>query len=206
MKLEGLYLVTPDPRPKMFWEITEDALNAGLDLLQLRDKHSTPDSLVETATRLRNLCRKYDVPLIINDFPELYEKVHADGFHLGMSDYSVLDCRKKYPDALIGASAECDLVYAKRIQEYADYVGLGPFFPTRSKEDVVVCDISTMRGLKSSIKVPAFAIGGIDTENVRTVMSYGFSGVAVISSVYDSPNPSGTIRTFRSILDNFIDS
>ncbi len=200
MRLSGLYLVTQYPRTSEFLRKTEEALNAGVDILQLRDKSGNPDSIRTVGTELNRLCSKYGVPLIINDFPDIYRQIGADGFHMGLTDGDIEAARRNYQDAIIGASAECDMDYALRISGFVDYVAFGPFFPTHSKEDVRMCNQNILTRIPEMGDKPSFAIGGITPENAVALLEHGISGVAVISSVYESPDPAGAVASFRKIL------
>ena len=119
-------------------EQIEDALKGGATIVQLREKKRDEESFVEEAIQVRDLCRKYNVPLIINDNVDVALKSGADGVHVGVEDAPVAEIRKRVPaDFIIGAT--CKTVEQAKIAEAAgaDYMGVGAVFPSPTKTNAV---------------------------------------------------------------------
>lgn len=168
-----------------FLEQIEDALKGGATLIQLREKDMDEESFVEEAIQVLKLCRKYKVPLIINDNVDVALKSGADGVHVGIEDAPVAEIRKRVPaDFIIGAT--CKTVEQAKIAEAAgaDYMGVGAIFPSPTKAKAVQISNEQLRDIVSSVSIPAVAIGGISYDNVCLLKGGRISGVAVISAIF----------------------
>ena len=166
-------------------EQIEDALKGGATIVQLREKKLDEDSFVEEAIQVRDLCHRYNVPLIINDNVEVALKSGADGVHVGIEDAPVAEIRKRVStDFIIGAT--CKTVEQARIAEAAgaDYMGVGAVFPSPTKTNAVQITNEQLREIVSSVSIPAVAIGGISYDNVCEIKGSSVSGVAVVSAIF----------------------
>lgn len=166
-------------------EQIEDALKGGATIVQLREKKMDEDSFVEEAIAVRDLCRKYNVPLIINDNVDVALKSGADGVHVGIEDAPVSEIRKRVPaDFIIGAT--CKTVQQAKAAEAAgaDYMGVGAVFPSPTKTNAVRITNEQLREIVSSVSIPAVAIGGISYDNVCEIKGSAVSGVAVVSAIF----------------------
>ena len=166
-------------------EQIEDALKGGATIIQLREKKLDEDSFVEEAIQVRDLCHKYNVPLIINDNVEVALKSGADGVHVGIEDVPVAEIRKRVSaNFIIGAT--CKTVEQAKIAEAAgaDYMGVGAVFPSPTKTNAVRITNAQLREIVSSVSIPAVAIGGISYDNVCQIKGSGVSGVAVVSAIF----------------------
>ena len=166
-------------------EQIEDALKGGVTILQLREKELDEDSFVKEAILVRELCRKYNVPLIINDNVEVALKSGADGVHVGIEDAPVAEIRRRVsPDFIIGAT--CKTVEQAKIAEAsgADYMGVGAVFPSPTKTNAVRITNAQLREIVSAVSIPAVAIGGISYDNVQKIKGSSVSGVAVVSAIF----------------------
>ncbi len=166
-------------------EQIEDALKGGATIVQLREKKLDEDSFVEEAVRVRDLCHKYNVPLIINDNVDVAIKSGADGVHVGIEDAPVAEIRKRVPaDFIVGAT--CKTVEQAKIAEAAgaDYMGVGAVFPSPTKTNAVRITNEQLREIVSSVSIPAVAIGGISYDNVCEIKDSSVSGVAVVSAIF----------------------
>lgn len=170
---------------KTLTEQIEDALKGGATIIQLREKNLDEDSFIKEAIQVRDLCHKYNVPLIINDNVDVALKSGADGVHVGIDDTPVADIRKRVPaDFIIGAT--CKTVEQAKIAEAdgADYMGVGAVFPSVTKTNAVRITNEQLREIVSSVSIPAVAIGGISYDNVCEIKGSSVSGIAVISAVF----------------------
>ena len=161
------------------------ALKGGATIVQLREKKMDEDSFVEEAIQVRELCHKYNVPLIINDNVEVALKSGADGVHVGIEDVPVAEIRKHVSaNFIIGAT--CKTVEQAKIAEAAgaDYMGVGAVFPSPTKTNAVRITNEQLREIVSSVAIPAVAIGGISYDNVCEIKGSSVSGVAVVSAIF----------------------
>ena len=166
-------------------EQIEDALKGGATIIQLREKELDEDSFVEEAIQVRELCHRYNVPLIINDHVEVALKSGADGVHVGIEDTPAAEIRKRVPsDFIIGAT--CKTVEQAKVAEAAgaDYMGVGAVFPSPTKTNAVRITNAQLHEIVSSVSIPAVAIGGISCDNVCEIKGSSVSGVAVVSAIF----------------------
>ena len=166
-------------------EQIEDALKGGATIIQLREKQLDEDSFVREAIQVRELCHRYNVPLIINDNVDVALKSGADGVHVGIEDAPVANIRKGVPsDFIIGAT--CKTVEQAKAAEAAgaDYMGVGAVFSSPTKTNAIRITNEQLREITSSVSIPAVAIGGISYDNVCEINGSHVSGVAVVSAIF----------------------
>ena len=170
---------------KVFFEKIEEALQGGVTILQLREKELDEDSFTDEAIEVKAICRKYGVPLIINDNVNVAIKSGADGVHVGIEDMPIDEIRRKAPDSFI-IGATCKTVEQAQSAERlgADYMGVGAVFPSPTKKNAVRITREQLKEICSSVSIPAVAIGGITLENVGELQGGGMSGIAVVSAVF----------------------
>lgn len=163
----------------------EKALQGGATFLQLREKSLDDDIFLAEAKEIQKLCKKYQVPFVINDNVDIALAIDADGVHVGQSDMEALDVRKRLgPDKIIGVSAQ-NVQQALLAQKHgADYLGVGAVFPTGSKDDAEDVSFETLKAICQAVDIPVIAIGGITKENVSELKGSGICGIAVISAIF----------------------
>ena len=163
----------------------EKALQGGATFLQLREKSLDDDIFLAEAKEIQKLCKKYQVPFVINDNVDIALAIDADGVHVGQSDMEALDVRKRLgPDKIIGVSAQ-NVQQALLAQKHgADYLGVGAVFPTGSKDDAEDVSFETLKAMCQAVDIPVIAIGGITKENVSELKGSGICGIAVISAIF----------------------
>lgn len=168
-----------------FYEEVENALRGGVTVLQLREKHLTTEQLTEKAGKLKKICQKYNVPLIVNDNVCAAIDSGADGVHVGADDMNVAEIRKIAGSGfIIGATAKT-LEQAKKAQANgADYLGCGALFPSPTKSSAVPMSIKTLQEITSAVNIPVVAIGGLNYDNIEIIKNSGVSGAAVVSAVF----------------------
>ncbi|MFK4467775.1 thiamine phosphate synthase [Bacillus sp. RC252] len=169
-------------------QVLRDALEGGITIFQLREKGEgalTGEKRIDFAKELQALCKEYDVPFIVNDDVELALELDADGVHVGQDDEGITSVRKKMGDKIIGVSTHTIEEARWAIENGADYLGVGPIFPTSTKKDTKA--VQGTKGLKyfreQEITIPIVGIGGITIENTASVMEAGADGVSVISAI-----------------------
>ncbi len=197
--MKGLYLVTPDwDDTDQLLSVTESALKAGIAMLQYRHKTATEALQRHQATALRDLCRQYKVPFIVNDHLALCEEIDADGVHVGGTDATVAAVRSVMgPDKIIGASCYGDLQRAHDAAAAgANYVAFGGFYPSRVKKYEVSTPLDIISRAKAALTVPVCVIGGMTPENAVPLVNEGADLVAAISSVYQHEHPASAAADF----------
>ena len=184
---------------KNLYTVVEDALKGGITLFQFREKGEGAlegKDKVELAIKLQDLCKKYNVPFIVNDDIELALEIDADGVHVGQDDLGVDEIRKLMPNKIIGLSIGNEEEFKQSKVEYVDYVGVGPVYVTQSKDDaggaIGYEGLELMRRFLP--QMPLVAIGGIQTQHIKEVMNTNVDGVSIISAISYSDNIEKTVR------------
>ena len=140
---------------------------------------------MKEAIEIKELCRRYNVPFVINDNVDIALEMDADGVHVGQSDMEALDVRAKLgPDKIIGVSAQTVEQAILAEKHGADYLGVGAVFPTGSKDDAEEVTFGTLKAICQAVKIPVIAIGGISKGNVLELAGSGICGIAVISAIF----------------------
>ena len=171
------------------YQQVEKALQGGVTFLQLREKKLDKELFMKEAREIKELCRKYKVPFIINDNVEIAKAIDADGVHVGQSDMEAGDVRKRLgADKIIGVSAKTVEQALLAEKHGADYLGVGAVFSTSTKTDATGVSHETLRDICQAVKIPVVAIGGITNDNVDELSGYGADGIAVISAIFAQEN------------------
>lgn len=182
----SIYLVTDEAclhgRPLL--ECVEEALAAGVTLVQYRAKAADGGVLYAEACRLKELCDKYNVPLIINDRLDITLAVGAAGVHLGQDDLPCAVARRLLgEDFIIGVSAHNPAEAVQAVSDGADYLGCGAVFGTATKHDVAKLGLENLRAIRKAVAVPMVGIGGITADNYAEVLATGADGAAIVSGI-----------------------
>ena len=171
------------------YQDVEAAIKGGATFIQLREKNLDEAHFLEEAKEIKELCKKYQVPFVINDNVDIALAMDADGVHVGQSDMEAGAVREKLgPDKIIGVSAQTVEQALLAEQKGADYLGVGAVFPTGSKDDAVEVSHETLKAICEAVKIPVIAIGGISTGNVMELSGSGICGIAVISAIFAKPD------------------
>ena len=205
MLMTGLYLITPDdPDPSRLLARVQPLLPFA-SCLQLRNKAMPAATLREAGAMLREACRDAGVPFIVNDDAALAAELDADGVHLGEDDGDIASARTLLGDAaIIGVSCYDDLERARTlVAQGADYIAFGAFFPSPTKPHARRAGIDLLRD-SASLGVPRVAIGGITPDNAGSLVAAGADLIAVISGVFDAPDPVAAARVYLSLFRNTI--
>lgn len=199
----NLYLITDrtrtDGRP-LVASITE-ALKGGVRAVQLREKDLKTRELLSLAYELRELTLKYDARLFINDRVDIAIAVDADGVHLGQKSMPPFAVKRLSRKLIIGVSAHSLQEALTAEASDADFITLGPVYPTPSKLKFgKPIGIEAIREVSGRLSIPVFAIGGIKTDNLKEVMDAGADGVAVISAILSAKNIRAATGKFMRVL------
>ncbi len=183
--------------------VLQEAIAGGITLFQFREKGKgalTGGAKFELANELQQICRKHGVPFIVNDDVELAVRLDADGVHIGQEDEPVKAVRSKIGDKILGVSAHTLEEAQAAIAQGADYLGIGPIFPTSTKADTKPIQGTTfIRELrKKGMDIPLVGIGGINSANASNVMEAGADGVSVITAISLAKNISEAAKHLKN--------
>jgi len=196
-----LYLVTDSGMvgDKDLIEEVKKAVEGGVTLVQLREKEICTRDFYHLALRMKDMLSGMNIPLLINDNVDIALAVDADGVHLGDEDLPVDIARDLLGlEKIIGKSVSTadDAERAEKLG--ADYLGLGPVYPTATKEGADFgLDAATIKSVVDAVSIPVVGIGGIDAENIGQVAKHPFSGVAVVSAIMAQNDPKSAARQLR---------
>jgi thiamine-phosphate pyrophosphorylase len=184
----------------------QQVLDAGCDWIQLRYKKPVDAAFVAVAEEVKKACERYRATFILNDQVQLARELEADGVHLGLSDMPVAEARKIVGNKIIGGTANTLEDVLQRVAENCNYIGLGPFRFTSTKEN-----LSPVLGLEGyqriqtelaaqNISLPIYAIGGIATEDVAALLQTGVHGIAVSGLVTNYPDKKGLLHQLNNLF------
>jgi thiamine-phosphate pyrophosphorylase len=203
--IQPLQYISQAPRTGTHLDAIEQVLKAGGKWIQLRIKNQLEAEILPFAQAAQALCEGYGAKLIINDYPHLAKAVGSYGVHLGLQDMPIAEARKIIsPGQIIGGTANTFEHILQRVAEGADYIGLGPFRFTRTKEN-----LSPIVGLegyqklmekvrKAGIKTPIVAIGGIEAADIPAILETGIYGIAVSAVLTNQIQTSAVLEEINS--------
>jgi len=202
--LRGLYVITDKKLidRDQFVLTVEKSIKGGASIVQLREKDTPEKEIIDLGRQILKVTKQYNVPLIINDSPELTREIGADGVHLGGEDCSITKARELLGNnAIIGVTCYNEInrgLYA--VQNGADYVAFGTPYYTPTKPEREPTSIDTLKKAVSLIKtIPIFAIGGITKENAGPILETGVNGIAIITSIFGSTDPETSARELTKL-------
>ena len=202
----GIYAITDckNPNHHEILSKTESILQAGAAMLQYRDKDTDISERLSRAKKYYQLCKQLNVPLIINDDPELAFEINADGVHIGKEDATYDRARKLLgPERIIGVSCYNEIERAIAAERMgANYVTFGSFFLSATKPDAVRADLKLLKQAKKKLNLPIVAIGGITPENGGKLVGEGADFLAVISGLYLSTDTYQATQAYINLFNN----
>jgi thiamine-phosphate pyrophosphorylase len=185
-----------------FTALARSLIEAGVDVLQLRDKKLDDRTLLARARLLREATRDTPTLFIMNDRPDLALLADADGVHIGQEELTVAEARRILgPTPLIGVSTHTIEQAREAVTNQADYLGLGPTFPSTTKQFAEFPGLNFLRTAAQEITIPTFAIGGITAENIAEVRAAGIHRVAMSGAILNAAEPSAIAAQVRSDLN-----
>ena len=197
-----LYVVT-DAREQRgdLAEFLAEILDAGVDIIQLREKEAEVSDLLRWGEVFREAAARNGALFILNDRPDVALALDADGLHLGRDDLPLDEARAFMgPDAILGLSTHSPQQWDSAAPE-ADYLCAGPVWETPTKPGRPAAGLEYVRhAAKSGEKRPWFAIGGIDPTNLPDVLDAGATRIVVVRAVTEAPDPSTAVRSLRERL------
>ncbi len=186
-------------------QAVNDAIKGGCTVVQLREKHATSREFYQLALSLKRITGYYGIPLIINDRLDIAAAVNAEGVHLGQKDLPADIARAVLgEEKIIGVSANNLQAAINAELDGADYIGVGAVFQTSTKTDTKPVTIDKLKEIRSVVKIPMVAIGGIKRSNISQLNGTGINGVAVVSAVIGSKNITAAARELKALFNPFV--
>ncbi|TMC05253.1 MAG: thiamine phosphate synthase [Chloroflexi bacterium] len=196
-----LYGITPEAEPGAVEGVVAAWLQGGVDVVQLRQKRLARGVLLELATRLAAVCAAAGVLFVVNDHVDVALLSGADGVHVGPDDLSVAAARRAAgPGLLVGASASTPEAGREAERDGADYLGTGPAYPTPLKTEKRVIGPAGVAAVAAAVRVPVFAIGGIDRARLPELRAAGVTRVCAIRALGEAADPEAEARAWREAL------
>lgn len=184
----------------------EEALRGGVTMVQLREKDLDRDRFLAEGLELKKICRRYGVPLLINDDVDLAWQINAAGVHVGQEDMETARAREILgPDKIVGVTVHTVEEALAARDAGADYLGLGAAFPTSTKEDADVMPREVMRAICQQVDIPCVAIGGVGPDTVSELTGLGLAGIAVVSAIFAQPDIRAAAENLRSLAGKMVD-
>lgn len=199
----SLYLVTDSGLlgGKDLAATVEQAIQGGVTMVQIREKHLSSREFFQVALAIKAVADKYKVPLIVNDRSDIALAVDAAGLHIGQDDLPLTEARKLLgPDKIIGVSAATLEEALLAQNQGADYLGVGAIFPTNTKDDADSVSLAQLQDIKANVKIPIVAIGGINGNNIQSVIETGVDGAAVVSAIIAAADPGAAASKLQRLL------
>ncbi len=186
-------------------EVVETLLKAGVTCVQLREKDAEDAFILQEAQELNALCRRYGVPFLVNDRPDLAQTVGADGVHVGREDTGLTEARKQLGvNAVLGGSAHTVAEALAAQAAGADYLGCGAVFGSGTKHNVSQMSLETLTAICQAVDIPVVAIGGVNLDNLSLLAGTGIAGVAVISGLFAPEDKAAAAQGFLQQLEGLI--
>ncbi|WP_269474729.1 thiamine phosphate synthase [Paenibacillus sp. URB8-2] len=186
-------------------EVLAEAIAGGVTIFQFREKGPgalTGEAKLNLARELQGICRSHSVPFIVNDDIDLAIAIDADGVHVGQDDEPAQALREQLGSRkIIGVSAHTPEEVRQAIADGADYLGIGPVYPTASKDDARPVQGTILIGnlRKEGVSIPLVGIGGITADNASPVLAAGADGISVISAIAGADHPEAAAAAFARL-------
>jgi thiamine-phosphate pyrophosphorylase len=179
--------------------VAQQMIEGGVDLIQLRGKGKSLEELAGYAGRLHDLTAGSSTPLIMNDYAEIANRINVEGVHLGQADDTIEVARRKAGHSiLVGKSTHSVEQALAAQQEGADYIGFGPIFATPTKPDYRPIGLTDIKQVHGEVNLPIFCIGGINIDNLQTVIDAGAKRVVMVSALLKAHS---VVDYARSVTD-----
>ena len=175
--------------------------------MQLREKELGTKKLLQEAKDIKELCKKYHVPFVINDNVDIAIAVDADGVHVGQKDMEAGNVRELIGrDKILGVSVQTVRQAILAEKAGADYLGVGAVFHTGSKADADYVSHETLKAICKAVNIPVIAIGGISTDNIMELAGSGIVGIAVISGIFAQSDIVGATARLKELAEKMVKS
>lgn len=193
MKIDStLYFITDSSgfSEEEFLFRVESACRGGVTILQLREKEKTTREYLHLAEKVHEITTRFNIPLIIDDRLDIALAADTEGVHLGQSDLPVSTARKILGSSkIIGATAKTVQQAVQAYKQGADYLGTGAIFPTKTKVQIILTSVDTLKAITAAVLIKVNAIGGLNNDNISILKGSGISRICVVSAIMKSPDP-----------------
>jgi thiamine-phosphate pyrophosphorylase len=206
--LPKLQYISQGKSPDEHLDNIKQVIEAGVKLVQLRLKNNSEEVFTEYAKKAQDLCMKYDAYLIINDNPAVAKACGSFGLHLGLNDMPVIEARKIVTVKTIGGTANTFDHIKRRCSENVNYIGLGPYRFTTTKEKlspvlgIAGYDDILTKMREQQLNTPVYAIGGIELEDIAGLVEKGIHGIAVSGMLTHAQDKKSIVKQINKILKN----
>ena len=188
-------------QPEAVDSVTQQLVRGGIDLLQLRAKDRPLELIRGLAETMLRITQPANVPLIINDHPQVLREVNAEGCHVGQTDLPIAQARELAGRSIIVGKSTHSIEQALAAEaEGADYIGFGPIFPTPTKPDARAIGLGDLQRLRTKVRIPVFCIGGIKETNFAEVTNAGGERVCIVSDLLLAPDINARTRAIKAFL------
>jgi thiamine-phosphate pyrophosphorylase len=183
-------------------KVARQMIDGGVDLIQLRAKGRPSVEIARIAAELHGLTAERDIPLLINDHPEIVRIVSAEGVHVGQDDPAISEVREiAGPNCMVGKSTHSVDQAIRAFDEGADYIGFGPIFATPTKPDYAPIGLGEIQRVHEAVRIPIFCIGGITLDNLPEVMEAGARRVVIVSGLLQAKDIATYGRAAKELLN-----
>ncbi|WP_082254969.1 thiamine phosphate synthase [Candidatus Pelagibacter communis] len=196
-KKRFIYLISPNKIKKSFYNNLKAVLSSNLvSYFQLRLKNYSLIEKKKIGIKIKKICKKYKVKLIINDDPNLAKKIGADGCHLGQNDMVIKLARKILRKKIIGITCHnSKKLIRQAVKDGANYIAIGAFFKSKTKKVNYIAKPSLISWVKRFTKLPVVIIGGITNKNFRKLLLHKPNFLAISGGIWDK-KPAKAIKEF----------
>ncbi|MEH7728829.1 thiamine phosphate synthase [Bacillus safensis] len=186
-------------------DVVKEAIQGGITMFQFREKGEKTlqnDEKKQLARQIQALCQEANVPFIVNDDVQLAIDLDADGVHVGQEDTNAKDVRERIGNKILGVSTHNLDEVKQAMKDGADYVGMGPVYPTETKKDTrSVQGVSLITEVRRhGLQIPIVGIGGITYDNAAPVIQAGADGISIISAISQSTDPKKAAEELKSLV------
>ena len=185
-------------------QVLKDIIDANVSCIQIREKHDESGTILQKTKLALSLAKPKNIPVIVNDRPDIAAIAGAQGVHLGQGDLPVSEVIKHYPNLIVGLSTCCVEEAQDALTLGADYCGIGPMYPTSTKQKDVIVGQKYLEAYTQWNKLPYLAIGGIDQQNLNPLIEVGCKGIAISSVVCNSKTPKLVVQNLNSQFEKQI--
>ena len=200
-KKKFIYLISPNKiYPNFYKDLRKIFVLNKVNFFQLRLKKLTLNRKIIIAKKTKKICNKFKIKFLINDDPYLAKKIDADGCHLGQKDMNIIKARKILGKKIIGITCHNSVKLSKKaIKDGADYIALGAFYPTKTKNIKFKAKVSDLIRIKKLSTIPVIAIGGINKDNYKNLLLNKANFLAISSYVFNNKKfkPIDAIKMFK---------
>lgn len=199
-----MYLVSPARIPAgELADLVPELADAGVDIIQLREKEVEAGALLELGRPLADACRDASIPFIVNDRPDVALALSADGVHLGQDDLPIDVSRKTLPGRIHGLSTHSDDQIKAALDLAPDYIAVGPVNATPTKPGRPGTGLTLVEHAASVIEdLPWFVTGGMAVDTLEEVLGAGGRRVVVVRAIVEAADPPGAAAELREMLDS----